>query len=226
MRALVKLLAIGNEDEFPWTFADTAPYDVIVVDAASPAVGSAQLQSLSRATFLLGADTAQTSSTVHVLARPLRAEQLSHRLNDIQTRLGTVSLAAPSSPSLTVAAELKQLDLRYKLRRWPPTPALRGDAARVRMATLLSRRAMTISELASVSQQSQERCQVFVQLLQSMTLIDVVSLAPDGAVAAGTPNVSVLASAAVPAPSISIQLAPKTPAPWALVRSIRKSLGI
>lgn len=50
----------------------------------------------------------------------------------------------------------------YKLRRWPPVALLNKDVARVRVATMISRRPMRLSELADLSRIPVQRCEEFL----------------------------------------------------------------
>ena len=105
--------------------------------------------------------------------------------------------------------------MRFKLRRWPPAALLRSDPNRIRMATLLSRRALNAAELATISQQPVQECQAFLTTLQTTGLVNVQKEpAPAPAPAA----------AGAPAPA-----APPKPAPTfarGLISGIRRRLGL
>lgn len=105
---------------------------------------------------------------------------------------------------------------RYRLRRWPPAAMLRADARRIRMATLLSRRAFNDQELALASQQPLADAQAFLRVLHTTGLVQAEQAAP--------------AQPAQPAP----QQAAAAPAPAAarpsfarsLISGIRRRLGL
>ncbi|MFT4195147.1 hypothetical protein [Ottowia sp.] len=82
--------------------------------------------------------------------------------------------------------------MRFKLRRWPPQVLLRGDPGRIRMATLLSRRALGAAELARMSDRPPEESHAFLHVLQSTGLVDARTdaLAPPPAPAAPEPTAS------------------------------------
>jgi hypothetical protein len=108
--------------------------------------------------------------------------------------------------SAAVAAVNPQAE-RFRLRKWPPQEVVRNDAVRVRMATMLSRRALSVDELAGLSRQPADRCVAFVQTLRSLGLLEV-----DAAAAAPSTE------APVRKPSIAAQRT--------LVDSLRRRLGI
>lgn len=212
VRAQIRLLAIGAGD-FAWEFAEAAPYDALIVDANSPDIGGALLQRSAKAIGVLANESSPIRDDTDVLCRPLRAEHLEAWLRRVQAKL-----LGSAKPAIVVASAAHKP--RFKLRRWPPAPLLHEDSQRVRLATLLSRRAMTVSELAAMSQQPEQRCQVFVQLLQSFTLVDVQVSDPGTAPIAPSSKPTPLEVTAVGKPM------PANAPKWALVRSIRQRLGL
>jgi hypothetical protein len=100
------------------------------------------------------------------LTRPIRSDRLKAWLSTMQHKLHAL-------PDKAQALDIQHC---FKLRRWPPAQLLHQDAHRIRMATLMSRRAVTVEELVKLTQESPERCQTFVQLLRSMSLVDVTDV--------------------------------------------------
>jgi len=123
----------------------------------------------------------------------------------------------PTAAEAPAAALVQINPLRFKLRRWPPAALLRSDPNLIRMATLLSRRALNAAELATISQQPVQECQAFLTTLQTTGLVDVQKEpAPAPAPAP--------AAAGAPAPA-----APPKPAPTfarGLISGIRRRLGL
>jgi hypothetical protein len=110
------------------------------------------------------------------------------------------ALAAPAPP-------------RYRLNRWPPAALLRNHPARVRMATLLGKRALTLDELARASGQPAPQCQVFLQLLQGFSLVETTMQPPAAPSARRAPDTP--RNATAPASPLA-----------RVVRSLRLRLGL
>lgn len=205
IRALVALIANGQRADFRWAYSEAGPFDALVTDAAtdgSSLVPARAVLRLAGTGALPGPDT---------LARPLRAEQLESWLAQVTRRLergtapaGAAAIIPPKGQPRTGAGP------RYKLRRWPPHELLRADTGRVRLATLLSARALSVVELASLSQSPQERCHTFVQLLQGFDLLE-------------TAEAPVARAHISPSPATA---GAEAPGRWNLVRSIRRRLGL
>ena len=104
---------------------------------------------------------------------------------------------------------------RYRLKRWPRAAVLRADPRRIRMATLLSRRALNARDLTMLTGYDAPECQVFMQVLRSAELL--VDDAP-------TP------SGPAPAPAAPPAAGPAAAAPQSLTRgliaSFRRRLGL
>lgn len=200
VRALVQLLSRGSAN-FRWTFAQEAPYDALIVDPHSPDLRDPSLLAAAPALSILGAPPEPASAGFTVLEWPLRAERLESWLTSVQQQV-----AAPDPrPPPPMAAQAP--DACYRLKRWPPQELLR-DPFRIRLATLLSRRHLSLAELVQISGQDAARCQTFLQMLQGFNLLELRAAdAPDS----GMP------SNAAHAPS---------PPQRGLIQSIRRRLGI
>jgi len=202
IRALLKLMAHGERADLGWSFAEAGPFDGLVVDG-STGVDAAQARSLARAVVALSDGRPSGLPATDVLLRPLRAEQLELWLRRTRAMLAQGTVAAPLPPHV-------QPQARYKLKRWPPDAVLRSDPLRVRMASMLSRRAMTGAELAAATQHPVDKCEMFLQSLQSLGVLDV----------------QVIAEGAPRSEPASAGERPATSEQWDLVRSIRRRLGL
>lgn len=166
LRIVVRLLS--HDASFNWTFVETGPYDAIIAEEATAKRDSVAIAQLSSA--VLKIVRKQDNFAPNTLTRPLRAEKLQEWLVQIGTSLASVSpaLAAPDNTALTT---------RYKLRRWPPSFLVRNDPMLIRMAVLLSKRALLPIELAHLSQQSLDACHRFIDTLLPIGLLDTVPAA-------------------------------------------------
>ena len=184
VRALLALA--GREPR--WDFVAEGPCDALVMDAGGDAPRALRERG-ARAVLLLGEASAHGES----LPRPLQPEPFESWLRRAQARLETWT--PPATPP------------RYRLLRWPPAQLLRSEAQRTRMATLLTRRALSTRQLAQLTGADEGSCLRFVQLLQGFSLV--------------LEERDALAPAARPAPAH----APARQG-WELVRRIRRSLGL
>lgn len=114
---------------------------------------------------------------------------------------------------------------RHRLKRWPRAAVLRADPKRIRMATLLSRRALNVRDLTALTGYGAHECEVFMQVLRSSAMLadDVPNRTPEPAPALGatptrTPTVPV--AVATTHPSVAPSLA------RGLIASFRRSLGL
>ncbi len=187
VRALLKLMSGDDDSELRWSFADQPPYDAVVADGAMHREAS-QFQAGNVRRVLLLADTqTRADAGPDMLARPLHAEPfrawlLRTQADVAQAYARLTSTAAPTDMGRSSGLHEEQ----FKLLRWPPAALLQRDQKRVRMATLLSRRAVTLSELMSVSQESEDQCRSFLRALRSFGLVETLhqavtppSLSPD-----------------------------------------------
>lgn len=82
--------------------------------------------------------------------------------------------ASPRSASgRTIQLDLSKGSPRLRLRRWPPATFLRSDPDRIRMATLLSRRALNAQDLHRLTGLDGIECLVFMRVLRSGNLLVV-----------------------------------------------------
>lgn len=101
------------------------------------------------------------------LRLPLRADELEAELN----RLGDLIQASITASSQTAApAQPQELDIAFRLLRWPPV-ALLATRERMRLATLMTGRAVTVSSLQKLSGAGLQTCSDFVDELRRAGLM-------------------------------------------------------
>ncbi|CAN5273389.1 hypothetical protein BH10PSE16_BH10PSE16_27920 [soil metagenome] len=171
IRTLVQIFS--QADTFGWVFAHEGPYDALIIDSAlSTANGSDAAPQAKAILKLISRDTAPSP---HTLQRPIKAEKL-------QEWLKTAEVDLPTNQTIAVAQQSPGLqampETRFRLLRWPPTALLQNDATLIRMSSLLSRRALQLSELAELSNQSVDSCRLFIEKLLPMKLVSCESTAP------------------------------------------------
>ena len=203
----------GQNKPFPWTFVTAPPYDALLVDGMATdraAQAERMAKAVLRLTRMNAADAPGT------LQRPIRPDRFQDWLRTIEADLlePAAATAPPPAPPRSAPAaagatgpENVAAAARFKLRRWPPAILLRADPRRIRLATLLSRRALSSAELAQLSQQPQTDCQGFLGLLKNAGLIESEAVAP-----------------ALRAPTTAAAVPPR--ARRGVIASIRRRLGL
>jgi hypothetical protein len=197
IRALVRLFSYS--DKLRWSFVDAAPYHAVVSEAPA----AVQRGGASEALLLTLPGQAQHTEQI---AYPIRADQL----RDWLRRMGEAMLpgGVPAQPGPEANA------LRYRLRRWPSAFQLEGDPLRIRMATQLSRKALSAADLASLSGAPMSACADFIGVLHAAGLL---TPAP-AQVAIPAP-----VAAAAPAAAASVHPAGFTAS---LLNTIRRRIGL
>jgi len=124
--------------------------------------------------------------------------------------------SAPAPATVAASAEQRTLPLpqgaaalpTYKLRRWPSPDVLGADSVHIRIATLMSRNALSTQQLAALTGRSEQTCQKFVAtLLAAGLLIEV-------------------ATAGAPAATMPVVDAPVSARRTGLMASLRRHLGL
>ncbi len=220
VRALVQLAAANGNADLHWVFVDAPPYDALITDSS---VDPSIVQGRASAILVVGGQ--HQAPGRDRLQRPITGEQLERWLL-AQQAARPIECAAPDiAAAQSNAAEPPWLDgpdsarpmiepdagdgIAYRLVRWPPNVMLQNDRGRVRMATLMSRRPLRLSELAHITEQPVEHCLKFVQSLRSLGLLEVIAVSH--------PSASAVAEAPID---------PQRANRWNLVRSIRSRLGL
>lgn len=182
VRMLLRLY--GNNGHCQWTFTDAPPYDALLVDESEFDIhNSLQVGMEARRVRRI----ARGHTDRDVMQRPLNAGQLRNWLDEVEQSLPAASYTAPSGPDIRFpppetaattpqsASEAPSLPPeggpRFRLKRWPHQILLRKDPARIRIATLLSRRALNARDLVMLTGLDPQRCLVFLQVLQASSLL-------------------------------------------------------
>ena len=199
VRALVRLFA--HTEKLSWSFAETAPYDAVVADPRAHLTTPDFFAGFKG--IVLTLRDAPGTPHADTIAHPIRADQFRDWLT---LRQGTLRAAVSRIDALVPPAADGR---RFKLRRWPHAALLRGDPAALRMATLMSRNALSIAQLAALALLSEEACRAFVG-----ALMDAGLLAEWAAASADV------------APSVAPAIAAAAPVRMGLMASLRRHLGI
>ncbi|RYF44411.1 MAG: hypothetical protein EOO27_43450 [Comamonadaceae bacterium] len=160
-----------------WTLTPAPPWDAVLVDDASPGAAHATWEGLASAVLRITRIGGATQPDA--IERPIRPDRLLRWLDAQRPAVqGVVPAAAQQQEQEAASAFDSFSNVRYRLRRWPPSSVLRNDARRVRMATLLSKRAFSASELAAVSQQPPAECHAMLRLLRGTGLVEEEIVVP------------------------------------------------
>ncbi len=200
VQTLLRLFRQGGP--FRWTFVTAPPYDALLTDGTTAQGQGADVDAMARAVLRL--TRMHDEDAPNTLQRPIRAERLQDWLATVGRQLHGARPAQPAASEPAAAESSADEPIatddgaaadgtRFKLRRWPPAIALGGDAARIRMATMLSRRALSVTELATLSRQSETDCRKFLTLLRSTGLVEQRAPTP-----APTPDAAAAAPVAQP----------------------------
>lgn len=226
VRALVRLFA--HTEKLDWVYADAAPYHAVVADAHARASDPAFFAGFNGVVLSLG--DVPGASAADTVAYPIRANQFRDWLKLRQDSLldasapapapladnGAVKVVAASTAAPVAAlAYTSQLGRRYKLRRWPGAELLRGDPGAMRMATFMSRNALSVAQLAALTGQPEEACTRFVAMLADAgLLVEIVAVA------------DLQEGAAFPSRPIAVAAPIAPPARQGLMASLRRHLGL
>jgi hypothetical protein len=167
----------SQDPTFRWTIVEGPPYDVLLVDeSVSEDVVAGTVLTL----------TPVKSELPNTLERPLRSDHLEAWLKKAEYDLRNAR-SQPQSPEGQPIDE-QRIDptssSHFKLRRWPPPALLGPNPVRVRMATLISRRALRLDEMAAITEQPLAECAAVVNLLRGAGLIEIQDL-PDKPITMG-----------------------------------------
>ncbi len=185
----------------------------------------------SAATHTVPAQQVLTLGTVHTrrtayLQLPLHAHELEAELN----RLGALILPAISTATLSADTQGESAPMR--MLRWPPATVV-NTATRMRLATLMAGKPLTILELQQRSKENLAVCTAFFDdLKRHHLLVPVPNAAGNTAIAATAAAQSIVRSTVAGAitgpPSMPAQILPekKSPVLPGLLGRIRMRLGI
>ena len=204
-KAFVRLLDHLTHQQ--WTYfpaaADARADLLVVADGVEPTYSRNPGQS-PQAVLRLGTTGANGNG---VLSWPLKPDALEKELN----RVGGQVARQRSSKDVLVMSTPDTAQGLMRLQQWPPTKLLNGTG-RMRLATLLTGKAMSLDELVFRSALPLPLCKIFVDELQRANLLQLTASAPKPALAS---------PAAIAPPKVPL----KTTQPGLLDR-IRIRLGI
>ena len=173
-KAIVRLL--DHSTHHQWQYHPASAYmrlDLLVVtEGVQPSfyTGPDQLQ---QPTLQIGAAGVSKQGLLSWPLQPTEIEKELNRLGDliVSQRRMQAAMALPTKAEINVATTPDEGTL-MRLQRWPPTKLLAG-VGRMRMATLLAGKAMTLEELAHRSALSISLCQAFVDDLRQAKLLQM-----------------------------------------------------
>lgn len=162
----------SQDPAFRWTIVEGPPYDVLLVDESVESIPE---------NIVVGKVLTLTpvkSDLPNTMERPLRSDYLEAWLKKAEYDLCNADAQTPITKEAPIAERLIDAAsrLHFKLRRWPPATLLGINPIRIRVATLISRRALRLDEMAAISGQSLEECVAIVNLLQDAGLIEIQDL--------------------------------------------------
>jgi hypothetical protein len=234
------------EPSFIWTLAAAGPFDALLVDETADPVAFAAAKGARTQVKRLGAIHAV--ATEDLMPRPIRSDHLMEWLSKIEvvilhqgqdafsstqshsreshaaaTTLPAKEMPAAPDPMAAPAADLDALC--FKLKRWPSEALHKRDSVTIRMASMLTRRPMTIAALSEASGQPVLACRALVQMLRVQNLLTETH--PPAAI---PEQVTERSAKAVPAeahkPRLQQQPQRKSRFGGGLIKSIRQRLGI
>lgn len=176
VKALLKIMA--TDDDFSWRFALAGPFDAVLIDASitSPT---------SEATCVIKLAALGSLAVTGEFARPINAPVLEQWLKTIERQLkptrstGLMQTIQIRDESVTPTKAVLPTSVapdggdRYKLLRWPPVIVLRNDQRRVRLATLIARQFMDLSQLKQTSGFALDECESFILVLRALGLVHI-----------------------------------------------------
>lgn len=179
LRAFFRLFTL--DPGFGWTLVDEAPYDALLVDASTEAQIA---EARARARVVLTVGSAASPLYPSEIQRPLRSDKLEAWLRNTARTLSGQATPIATTAAAPGGATASASHQRYKLRRWPPTILLRKDPQRIRLATLMSRKPLSVGEMVALSGQSSVQCESLIGVLKAAGLLDITEIALEPAAAA------------------------------------------
>lgn len=231
IRALVRLFS--HTEKLGWAFAEHPPYDAVVADRKGRDVDPSFFQRFQGLVLTLVEPPGVPEK--NTVAYPIHANQfrdwLKARQHDLLNALYSEKLAparaerlerrervraddGPGNPRLAVLAAR-----RFKLRRWPAASLLQNDPLHLRIATLMSRNALSVPQLVGLTGQPDAVCRRVVAILHDEgLLVELVAVAdaPAGA------SAETLATAETEPAAPDAPDAPRR----GLMASLRRHLGL
>lgn len=191
-KGYVRLL--DHMTEHHWQYLEpSAIYRVDLLVTSEYVQPTRFLQNTGSPQSLLQLGVNNINSSASFLTWPLQPNALEHQLNRLgrEIRTGAANAQSEGQPA-TVPAALQaettpaQPSVRhYRLRQWP-RPMLLAESGRMRLATLLTGKAMSLEEMVFRSALSRSVCERFITDMQSAGLI----IHPDAEASQGPVRVS------------------------------------
>jgi len=209
IRALVRLFA--QTEKLGWSYAEHPPYHAVVADASARIAHPAFFDSFKGlvATMVTGPGVLD----MNMLAYPIRANQFRDWLKLRQSELMPALYQADDS----AGASAQLAGRRFKLRRWPASGLLLNEPMRLRIATLMSRNAMSSQQLAELTGQPEGACRQFLGVLHAADLL--IEMKPvDASGAAPAQHVAGNTNADADGAEVEVKLG--------LMASIRRRFGL
>ena len=201
------ILKLSTKLEADWSLTEQGPYDVLLT--ANPRKPESIYED-PQARIVVPVVRRGDSTGGEFLERPFRAEDFVALLGRLAPALNGGSPAARP-----VEAAPAPAGRRGRLKRWPPSQLMGSSRERLQLATLLSRRSRSASELSAVAGYPESQCSAFMQELEKHDLLSWE--VPGGSEPARQPVPT------LPASTINTSERPNT---TGLLGSIRRRLGL
>jgi hypothetical protein len=170
-KSMVRLL--GHRTHFAWVYCPSSTELRVVAEGLATAALQA---ALTQQVLTLGAGNIKRQSYLRL---PLHANELEAELN----RLG--ALISPVNQT-TAAVATAASTTPMRMLRWPPASLL-TTSTRVRLATLMAGRPLTMAELAQRSKENLAVCTAFFDDLRQLNLLMPVATVSPSAMASTPP---------------------------------------
>jgi len=200
-----------------WSFAEHPPYHAVVANSGARAAHPAFFERFKG--LVLTMVSPPGAPEMDTVAYPILANQFRDWLKLRQTELMLTLYSSEVASKHYSQHDL--IDRRFKLRRWPASSLLLGDPVRLRIATLMSRNALSSAQLAQMTGQPEESCRLFLVLLQGADLlveVTAIEVAGGAAPAAGATRGGGAGTAHAAADDAKVKVG--------LMASIRRRLGL
>lgn len=206
LKSLIRLLS--HRTEHQWECATGPAHLEVIGKLSEPASG--QFQDEAQPTTRLIMASVAPSEAQHFLRLPLHVNELELKLNQLGRLIAQApTLLCNATPSTTPASAAASSPT-YRLQRWPHAFLL-TSSERLKLASLLTVRPLSLAELQERSGQTRQACEGFLHDLQSAGLLQ--------------PSVAFPA-----APEVLPQAAPpqaqRAAVPLGLLARIRQRLGL
>jgi hypothetical protein len=173
------------DPSFIWALSSTPPFDALLVDAGLPVQSYVHCVEPYTQVKRLSSPGNPAPGQMH---RPIRSDLLVGWLSSIEVLLrqasrqtapqtaavvaeSRVQAPAPMKASAPTERALPGDNTLFKLTRWAPPHVLAREVGRVRIATLLSRKHMSLTELAMLSRMTVTACFAFLSELEAIGIL-------------------------------------------------------